>query len=82
MATVSAATTATTTAPPIAPPVAPPAKHSIHDKLSKKPSKTGALIFGLVLVGGLVFIGSSIAKDLSGIRIESFWPSSRWHLNS
>ena len=74
MATVSAATTATTTAPPIAPPIVPPAKHSIHDKLSKKPSKTGALIFGLVLVGGLVFIGSSIAKDLSGIRIESFWP--------
>jgi inorganic phosphate transporter, PiT family len=74
MATVSAATTATTTAPPIAPPIVPPTKHSIHDKLSKKPSKTGALIFGLVLVGGLVFIGSSIAKDLSGIRIESFWP--------
>jgi inorganic phosphate transporter, PiT family len=74
MATVSGATTTATTAPPIAPPVAPPAKHSIHDKMSKKPSKTGALIFGLVLVGGLVFIGSSIAKDLSGIRIESFWP--------
>jgi len=66
MATVSAATTAA--------PVAAPAKHSVHDKLSKGPSRTGALIFALVLIAGLVFIGSSIAKDLSGIRMESFWP--------
>ena len=66
MATVSAATTAV--------PIAPPAKHSIHDKLSKKPSKTGALIFAAVLLGGLIFIGTSIARDLSGIRMVSAWP--------
>ena len=66
MATVSAATTAA--------PIAPPAKHSIHDKLSKKPSKTGALIFAAVLLGGLIFIGTSIARDLSGIRMVSAWP--------
>ena len=66
MATVSAATTAV--------PIAPPAKHSIHDKLSKKPSKTGALIFAAVLLGGLIFIGASIARDLSGIRMVSAWP--------
>ena len=66
MATVSAATTAA--------PIAPPAKHSIHDKLSKKPSKTGALIFAAVLLGGLIFIGASIARDLSGIRMVSAWP--------
>ena len=66
MATVSAA--------PTAAPIAPPAKHSIHDKLSKKPSKTGALIFAAVLLGGLIFIGASIARDLSGIRMVSAWP--------
>src|SRR5450755_2505321 len=70
MATLTAATAGATTVPP---PIAP-AKHSIHDKLAKKPSKTGSLIFGLVLVGGLVFIGSSIAHDLSGIRVVSAWP--------
>ena len=63
MATASAATTAQRQRRH-APPIAPPAKHSVHDKLAKKPSKTGLLIFGLVLVGGLIFIGSSIAKRL------------------
>ena len=70
MATASTASTAVTTAPPIA----PPPKHSVHDKLAKKPSKAGMLIFVAVLIGGLIFIGTSIAKDLSGIRMASFWP--------
>jgi PiT family inorganic phosphate transporter len=71
MATFTTASTGATSAPPA---IAPPAKHSIHEKLSKKPSKTGGLIFGLVLIGGLIFIGSSIAHDLSGIRVVSAWP--------
>jgi inorganic phosphate transporter, PiT family len=70
MATASVPTAGATTAPPIAPPV----KHSVHDKLSKKPSSTGMLVFALVLIAGLIFIGTSIARDLSGIRVESFWP--------
>ncbi len=70
MATVSAATAAATTAPPLA----PPAKHSVHDKLAKKPSKAGMLIFLVVLAGGLIFIGSSIARDLSGTQLMSAWP--------
>jgi len=70
MATASAASTGATSAAPIA----PPAKHSVHDKLAKKPSKAGLLIFGLVLVGGLIFIGSSIAKDLSGTPLLATWP--------
>ena len=70
MATASATTTGATSAPPIA----PPAKHSVHDKLAKKPSKAGLLIFGLVLVGGLIFIGSSIARDLSGTPLLATWP--------
>jgi inorganic phosphate transporter, PiT family len=75
MATLPASTTARPSAPPVIvqPDVVAP-KHAIHEKLSKKPSKTGALIFGLVLLGGLIFIGSSIAKDLADIRILSAWP--------
>jgi PiT family inorganic phosphate transporter len=75
MASAATARAAATVAPP--PPIAPeqqPAKHSIHEKLAKKPSKVGALIFAGVLIGGLVFIGSSIAHDLAGIRILSAWP--------
>ncbi len=32
------------------------------------------LIFVAVLIGGLIFIGASIARDLSGIRMVSAWP--------
>src|SRR3984893_6126190 len=74
MATVSVPTTGATSGAAAAPPLAPPAKHSVHEKLYKKPSKLGTLIFIGVLVGGIVFIGSSITKDLSGIRMASFWP--------
>jgi PiT family inorganic phosphate transporter len=42
--------------------------------MSKGPSKIGVLIFAVVLIGGLIFIGSSIARDLSGLRILSAWP--------
>jgi inorganic phosphate transporter, PiT family len=73
MATAPMSTSSATTAPPPAS-VAPPSKHSVHDKLAKKPSKAGLLIFGLVLVGGLIFIGASIAKDLSGKEILATWP--------
>src|SRR5450432_1939789 len=43
-------------------------------KLSKGPSRTGTLIFGLVLIAGLIFIGTSIARDLNGIELGSAWP--------
>jgi inorganic phosphate transporter, PiT family len=73
MATAPMSTSSATTVPP-PPSIAPPSKHSVHDKLAKKPSKAGLLIFGLVLVGGLIFIGSSIARDLSGTEILATWP--------
>jgi PiT family inorganic phosphate transporter len=70
-ATSVPAGTSTATAPP---PIASPAKHSVHEKLSKKPSKVGMLIFVGVLIAGLIFIGSSIAHDLTGIQVTSAWP--------
>jgi len=72
MATVStrAAASAATAVPPVT--VAP--HHSVHDKMSKGPSKIGMLIFAGFLIGGLIFIGGSITRDLSGIRMLSAWP--------
>jgi inorganic phosphate transporter, PiT family len=59
----SAATTAAT-----------PKSAAIHEKMNRKPSTTGTLIFGLVLIAGLVFIGTSIARDLGNIELGSAWP--------
>jgi PiT family inorganic phosphate transporter len=71
MASAARAAAATTTAAAAAAPSTP---HAIHEKLSKGPSKTGALIFAGVLLAGLIFIGTSIARDLSDIRMASAWP--------
>ena len=68
MSTVTAATAAAT------PTNAPSTTHAIHEKLSKKPGKAGALIFGVVLLIGLIFIGTSIARDLANIELGSAWP--------
>ena len=46
----------------------------LHEKMSKGPGKVGGLIFGLVLIGGLVFIGTSISRDLQGVRMYSATP--------
>jgi PiT family inorganic phosphate transporter len=43
-------------------------------KLSKGPSRLGTLIFGLVLIAGLIFIGTSISRDLEGVTLGSSWP--------
>jgi inorganic phosphate transporter, PiT family len=69
MATISAPT-----ASGALPATAPPVRHSVHEKMSKGPSKLGMLIFVGVLLGGLVFIGSSVAKDLGNIVVTSAWP--------
>jgi PiT family inorganic phosphate transporter len=53
---------------------APVSTHSVSEKLNKRPSRVGTLIFGLVLVGGLIFIGSSISKDLENVVLGSAWP--------
>ncbi|HEY2121167.1 MAG TPA: inorganic phosphate transporter [Candidatus Acidoferrum sp.] len=56
--------------------IAPSTSHpsAIHAKLSKGPSRVGILIFALVFIAGIVFIGTSIARDLNGIVLGSAWP--------
>jgi inorganic phosphate transporter, PiT family len=67
-------TTAVSTAPGvgIAPPEAP--RTAVHEKLAKGPGKIGMLIFTGVLLAGLIFIGTSIARDLGDARLGSAWP--------
>jgi len=57
-----------------APASASASSHVIAEKLSKGPSRIGTLVFGLVLIAGLVFIGTSIAKDMSDVILGSAWP--------
>jgi inorganic phosphate transporter, PiT family len=65
-------------APTIPPP--PPAKlkpvavHSLDAKLGKGPGKIGMLAFGVVLIIGVIYAGSSLAKDLSGVHNTSILP--------
>jgi inorganic phosphate transporter, PiT family len=73
MASAARAAAAANTANAAAP-TAPATTHAIHEKLSKGPSKIGALIFTGVLIAGLIFIGTSIARDLAEIRMGSAWP--------
>jgi inorganic phosphate transporter, PiT family len=61
---------ATLTAPVIAPPPS-----LLEQKLKKSsPGRLGMLIFGLVLLGGLIFIGNRLLSDLAGVHVTSAWP--------
>ena len=46
----------------------------IAEKLSRGPSRIGTLVFGLVLIAGLIFIGTSISRDLGDVTLGSAWP--------
>ncbi|HEY6447548.1 MAG TPA: inorganic phosphate transporter [Acidobacteriaceae bacterium] len=46
----------------------------LDQKLKKSPGAMGMLIFGVVLVGGIGYAGSQLARDLSGTHLRSAWP--------
>ncbi len=48
--------------------------HVLSEKMNKPPSRMGTLIFGLVLIAGVIFIGRSISHDLEGVVLGSAWP--------
>jgi PiT family inorganic phosphate transporter len=64
---------ATVTAPTAAAPTTP-TTHSVHDKMSKGPGATGMLIFGVVLIIGVIYIGYSLSHDLIGLKTGSALP--------
>jgi PiT family inorganic phosphate transporter len=43
-------------------------------KLSRGPSRVGILIFDAVLIAGLIFIGTSISRDLADLTLGPAWP--------
>jgi len=49
-------------------------KHAISAKLNKGPGKIGILIFGAVLVVGVVYASYHLISDLSGMHVNSFMP--------
>ncbi len=47
----------------------------LDEKLKKSsPGKIGMVAFGIMLIGGLIFIGSRLAKDLSVVHNASIFP--------
>jgi len=54
--------------------VKPAAVPSVHDKLNKRPGAIGVLIFGVVLIIGAIYAGSSLARDLSTLHSASIMP--------
>jgi len=52
-------------------PVALPA---VHEKFSKGPGKIGILIFGVVLIIGVIYAGSHLISDLSTVHTTSVMP--------
>jgi PiT family inorganic phosphate transporter len=61
-------------------PTPPPAKlgpvrvSSLDAKLGKGPGKIGILAFGVVLIIGVIYAGSSLTHDLSGVHNSSIMP--------
>jgi len=47
---------------------------ALDAKLDKGPGKIGVLAFGVVLIIGVIYAGSSLASDLSGVHNTSILP--------
>ena len=64
------------TAPPLPamPKPGPVAVPALHDKMSKGPGKIGVLVFLVVLIIGVVYAGSHLLSDLSGVHSGSIMP--------
>jgi PiT family inorganic phosphate transporter len=63
------------TASPIGVSAPPSVNAAVHEKLNaSQPGMWGMLVFGLVLVGGLIYVGTRILADLQGIHVPSAWP--------
>ena len=53
---------------------APAHQTAVHTKLSQKPGKIGMIVFGIALLVGVVYSGSSLVSDLAAERSTSFFP--------
>jgi PiT family inorganic phosphate transporter len=62
------------TLPPQSAKLKPVAVTSLDSKLGKGPGKIGVLAFVVVLIIGVIYAGSSLASDLSGVHNSSILP--------
>ncbi|MGA8528103.1 MAG: inorganic phosphate transporter, partial [Acidobacteriaceae bacterium] len=46
----------------------------VHEKMNQSPGAIGMIIFGIALLGGLIYAGSQLARDLSTTHLVSAWP--------
>ena len=60
--------------PPTAPTRGPVAVPSLHAKMNKGPGTIGILVFVAVLIIGVIYAGSSLANDLTGVHNNSVLP--------
>jgi PiT family inorganic phosphate transporter len=68
MAATATSTAATAASPGVA------THPSVAEKLKKGPGAIGMMIFGVVLIVGLIFIGYSLSRDLADLTLGSAWP--------
>jgi PiT family inorganic phosphate transporter len=59
---------------PVAPKPGPVAVPALEAKLGKGPGKIGVLVFAVVLIIGVVYAGSHLLSDLSGVHNASILP--------
>src|SRR5262245_8634755 len=53
---------------------APPSASAVHEKFAKGPGAIGMLIFGIVAVGAVIYIGWNLARDLAEMHTGSALP--------
>src|SRR6202453_829159 len=59
----------------MATPVITPPGSLLDEKLKKSsPGKIGGIVFGIMLIGGLIYIGTKLANDLSIVHSASVFP--------
>ncbi len=59
----------------MATPVLTPPGSSLDEKLKKSsPGKIGGIVFGIMLIGGLIYIGTKLGSDLSIVHSASVFP--------
>src|SRR5262245_7269272 len=66
--------TATDAAPPTTTTAAPPATSAVHEKFAKGPGMVGTLIFAVVAIGAIIYIGWNLVHDLAEMRSGSAMP--------
>jgi len=53
---------------------APPSASAVHEKFARGPGAIGMLIFGIVAIGAVIYIGWNLARDLAEMHTGSALP--------